>query len=57
MEGKFKMTKRFEKELAEAETILSNYEKNLAKNTVELAEKVKNLAQVFDTEDELNGKN
>lgn len=31
MKGKFEMTKRFEKELAEAETILSNYEKNLAK--------------------------
>lgn len=30
---------------------------DLAKNTVELAEKVKNLAQVFDTEDELNGGN
>lgn len=29
MKGKFEMTKRFEKELAEAETILSNYKKNL----------------------------
>lgn len=31
MKGKFEMTKRFEKELAEAETILSNYKKNLTK--------------------------
>lgn len=29
MKGKFEMTKRFEKEYAEAETILSNYKKNL----------------------------
>lgn len=29
--GKFKMTKRFEKERAEAENILSNYKKNLVK--------------------------
>lgn len=28
---------------------------NLAKNTTEVAEKVKNLAQVFDTDDKLNG--
>lgn len=30
---------------------------NLAENTTKIAEKVKNLAQVFDTEDKLNGGN
>ena len=30
---------------------------DLAENTTKVAEKVKNLAQVFDTEDELNHKN
>ena len=30
---------------------------DLAENTTKVAEKVKNLAQVFDTEDKLNGRN
>ena len=43
-------------DVAVVSTIESSLE-NLAENTTKVAEKVKNLAQVFDTEDKLNGRN